>query len=286
MTRDDKIKSIRFAILWVVSYYILLFVTSTLVFPLMKLSIFDWINDIEDYGKMFGQLIVYMITCWISFYILWQIQCVIIKQEEILEHSHWVAGVTITGISVIFLIISATVAHIAGRIDSNYPFIYYGTLISCGTIFARMFFAYSLPDNNIHSDRHVMDKDDIKKTARVILAIIIFVVSSSVVLDLFFTNEIETYICYTTESGDCFHAEYCQYLWNSAEETNVYEAKKDGYQSCSRCSPYNERYAIIYQDRNYLVSTILGAVLTGGGVVGIIQIKKHINKDKTKGLSH
>lgn len=48
---------------------------------------------------------------------------------------------------------------------------------------------------------------------------------------------VSTYVCYTTEYGDKYHARSCGYLWNSSYETTVYEAEKDGYGACSQCTP-------------------------------------------------
>ena len=48
---------------------------------------------------------------------------------------------------------------------------------------------------------------------------------------------ISTYVCYTTEYGDCYHAKYCGYLWNSSYKTTVYEARENGYFKCSKCTP-------------------------------------------------
>lgn len=47
----------------------------------------------------------------------------------------------------------------------------------------------------------------------------------------------QTYVCYITEYGNCYHAKECGYLWNSSYKTTVYEAKEAGYQSCSKCTP-------------------------------------------------
>lgn len=50
-------------------------------------------------------------------------------------------------------------------------------------------------------------------------------------------DKVYTYICYTTNTGKCYHARGCQYLKYSSYETTVYQAKKSGYSPCSRCSP-------------------------------------------------
>ena len=43
-------------------------------------------------------------------------------------------------------------------------------------------------------------------------------------------------VCYTTQTGECYHASYCRYLRNSSRKTNVYKAKRRGYRECSRCN--------------------------------------------------
>ena len=40
--------------------------------------------------------------------------------------------------------------------------------------------------------------------------------------------------CYITETGECYHAPYCRYLYTS-KKTNVYKAEKQGYRNCSQC---------------------------------------------------
>ena len=48
---------------------------------------------------------------------------------------------------------------------------------------------------------------------------------------------VNTYVCYTTEYGDCYHAKGCGSLWNSQYKTTVYQAKERGYSACSKCTP-------------------------------------------------
>ena len=303
MTRDDKRKSICFAILWVVLYYILLFATSTLVFLLMKLPIFGWIYDIEDYDELFRKVIVYLITGWISLFISSQIQSIAIKEKDILEYSHWISGTALISIGVVFFIIFAIVAHMVEGVVSKFSFIYSGAIISITTIVAMIFAAYRLPDQHI-------DKDGIKKATVVVIVIVMFLVSSSVLLELFFTNEstitvydehieveeveIETYICYITDTGSLYHSRNCQYLWNSSYRTTVYEARENGYGACSKCTPKTKTTLILEKsnviqiprqeteiNKNYIFPTILGAVFTGGVAISTILIKKRISK-KTK----
>jgi hypothetical protein len=61
------------------------------------------------------------------------------------------------------------------------------------------------------------------------------------------TITVNTFICYTTDHGNKYHADYCQYLWNSSNLTTVYMAKRSGYSSCSACSPYIEKQIEVYE---------------------------------------
>ena len=47
---------------------------------------------------------------------------------------------------------------------------------------------------------------------------------------------LETYVCYITRTGECYHEDGCSYL-KSKIETTVYRAKMRGYRACSRCDP-------------------------------------------------
>ena len=52
-----------------------------------------------------------------------------------------------------------------------------------------------------------------------------------------FVAKVTTYVCYTTNYGERYHAKGCQYLWNSSHQTTVYEAEQNGYKKCSKCTP-------------------------------------------------
>ena len=52
------------------------------------------------------------------------------------------------------------------------------------------------------------------------------------------SGTISTYVCYTTDYGSCYHADYCGYLWKSSHKTTVFQAEKNGYLPCSKCNPY------------------------------------------------
>lgn len=62
--------------------------------------------------------------------------------------------------------------------------------------------------------------------------------------EVFPKAEIDTYVCYTTDYGECYHARGCGYLKSSAHITTVYHAQANGYRSCSRCSPTERTVAM------------------------------------------
>ena len=64
------------------------------------------------------------------------------------------------------------------------------------------------------------------------------------------TGTVSTYVCYTTRYGDCYHAGYCGYLWNSSYKTTVYQAEKQGYDPCSKCTP-TERTVLELTETRY-----------------------------------
>ena len=81
------------------------------------------------------------------------------------------------------------------------------------------------------------------------VSLLFCVLFSLLLIQCFFTEEVvqykeyvevrrvETYICYVTATGVCYHSSDCQYLKNSAYKTTVYEATMEGYLSCSKCTP-------------------------------------------------
>ena len=88
-------------------------------------------------------------------------------------------------------------------------------------------------------------------------------------------NHVDTYICYTTKTGECYHAAYCQYLRNSSYKTTVYEAKKK-YRKCSRCSPILEKYktTIIVKERNYFFPALISIPLSAATYILLIKTNK------------
>ena len=285
MTRDDKIKSIRSAILWIVLYYVILLVISTLLHFLMRLSIFEWVED-----HTYKVIVTYMISAPSSCFFVKQITLKILKEEEVQDRSRWISGIAMFFISVVIFILGVC-------LKDEYCF-----CISVFTVGILMF-SYGF------SPIVYMDKDGIKKVAVVVFVIVMFLLSSSLLLELFFTNEstitvydehieveeveIETYICYITDTGSLYHSRNCQYLWNSSYRTTVYEARENGYGACSKCTPKTKTTLILEKsnviqiprqeteiNKNYIFPTILGAVFTGGVTISTILIKKRISKKK------
>lgn len=75
--------------------------------------------------------------------------------------------------------------------------------------------------------------------------------------------QISTYVCYTTQYGDCYHADYCGSLWNSSYKTTVYHAQQQGYRFCSRCSPYEQTTITLEEPASKWLIFLVG----GSGIV-------------------
>ena len=80
-------------------------------------------------------------------------------------------------------------------------------------------------------------------------------------LTMAFTNERDTYICYTSKNDEYYHAAYCRYISQSSYETTVYEACKE-YRPCSSCNPCNERYKTTITERNYIIPIIISVPIS------------------------
>lgn len=89
-----------------------------------------------------------------------------------------------------------------------------------------------------------------EKRVAALISLVLCIIIYLTLLTSVFTKQVDTYICYTTETGECYHAETCRYLWNSAKETTVYEALGE-YRSCSYCNPQIEKYETTLIVRNY-----------------------------------
>jgi hypothetical protein len=87
-----------------------------------------------------------------------------------------------------------------------------------------------------------------------------------------FSTKRDTYICYTTKTGECFHAATCQYVSKTAYETTVYEACKE-YSPCSRCNPCIDKYRTTITVRNY-IAPILISIPASATVYVLLTIRK------------
>lgn len=91
---------------------------------------------------------------------------------------------------------------------------------------------------------------------------------------------ISTYVCYTTTYGECYHAKGCGSLWNSSYKTTVYEAKEDGYRSCSKCTPRERTTLTLTETRTRTVTKTETVTktpsfwvwLVGSGILGAVYI--------------
>lgn len=110
----------------------------------------------------------------------------------------------------------------------------------------------------------------------IILCVLLCIVLYSVFLFSVFSYEykIDTYVCYTTATGECYHAEDCQYLYASAYKTTVYEAAKK-YKKCSRCNPRISKYktTLTQTEKNYFVPALISIPISVG-LYTIIKRKK------------
>ena len=99
---------------------------------------------------------------------------------------------------------------------------------------------------------NILTSKRIAGTISIILCLVMYLLFLSA-----FTTERDTYICYTTKTGECFHSMTCQYI-NTAYETTVYEACKS-YKPCKYCNPCVEKYKTTIKDRNYVIPIVISA---------------------------
>lgn len=99
-----------------------------------------------------------------------------------------------------------------------------------------------------------------KRTAAVI-SLLLCIALYLLFLTTVFTTQRDTYICYTTKTGECFHSAICKYIDKSAYETTVYEACQD-YKPCDNCHPYTERYKTTITVRNYIYPILVSVPIS------------------------
>ncbi len=109
----------------------------------------------------------------------------------------------------------------------------------------------SLIENNLSSSKE--EKIMAIITSKRIAAVISIVLCAVLYLSFLsaFTTQRDTYICYTTKTGECFHSMTCKCI-NTAYETTVYEACHE-YKPCKYCNPCVEKYETTITDRNYFI---------------------------------
>ena len=95
-------------------------------------------------------------------------------------------------------------------------------------------------------------------------------------LSFAFTEERDTYICYTTKTGTHYHSPVCQYL-NTAYETTVYEASKK-YKPCDHCNPCVANYKTTITVRNYLAPALISIPISA--IIYITLIKTNNGDDQ------
>lgn len=96
-----------------------------------------------------------------------------------------------------------------------------------------------------------------------------------------FSTTRDTYICYTTKTGECFHSSICRYASNSAYETTVYEACRN-YKPCNYCNPCVEKYKTTVTVRDYITPIVI-SIPTSTVVFILLTIGKKKEKEATYG---
>ena len=89
-----------------------------------------------------------------------------------------------------------------------------------------------------------------------------------------FSSERDTYICYTTKTGECFHSAICQYASKTAYETTVYEACRD-YKPCSHCNPCVAQYKTTITERNYIIPIFISVPVSATVYILLTYEKKN-----------
>jgi hypothetical protein len=111
-------------------------------------------------------------------------------------------------------------------------------------------------------------------TSKRIAAVISIVLCAVLYLSFLsaFTTKRDTYICYTTKTGECFHSATCNYL-NTAYETTVYEASRK-YKPCNYCNPCVEQYKTTITSRNYIIPFVISVPISATVFVLLAYKKK------------
>lgn len=86
--------------------------------------------------------------------------------------------------------------------------------------------------------------------------------------------------CYTTRTGECYHASDCGYLHSSSYKTNVYKAQRNGYRDCSRC--YVGELDTSIKDEYFYSFLISSTLCMVAFLIIYLPIKKHHKKSITQ----
>lgn len=127
--------------------------------------------------------------------------------------------------------------------------------------------------DNVHlneKEQKIMNILTSKRIAAVI-AILLCVVLYFSLLTTAFSTKRDTYVCYTTKTGECFHSADCRFL-NTAYETTVFEASKK-YKVCKYCNPCIDEYKTTYVSRNYIAPLFI-SIPVSALVFVILTVKK------------
>lgn len=108
----------------------------------------------------------------------------------------------------------------------------------------------------------------VSKQVAKIISLLLCVILYVVLLTTVFSTERNTYICYTTRTGEFFHSAICNYIEdcnymsnNIVYETTVYEACKD-YKPCSDCNPCTNYYKTTITTRNYIYPALISVPIS------------------------
>lgn len=122
-----------------------------------------------------------------------------------------------------------------------------------------------------------------------LICINVFVYNVTTTETYYEPKEIDTYVCYVSQYGECYHEKRCGYIKYSygVREVTIYEAEKAGYRQCSACDRFSRTTITIQEEHkrevqseevDYKKSAIISAVC---GVV-VFVIFSHIMSKEYK----
>ena len=98
----------------------------------------------------------------------------------------------------------------------------------------------------------------------IITSIVIFIAAFVIHYNFFpYEKHIDTYECYVTSQGECYHDIECRYLGKNVIKTTVYEAQ-DEYRKCKYCDVADNGWetTIIVEEQNARSSLIIAIIVT------------------------